>query len=150
MDQWESRGSHHFQTDILKQGYRLPFKNHPKLSRSPCVINEYRDTSKDGALSNSIEELLTKNTIEKAGKTRQLGILKPFVSSSKTREPLEASHRPKFAQPVLKRAKIQDGDSRINQILPQKGRMDHLHRPHGCLSSHPYPPTVQEVPQIPR
>ena len=29
VDQWESRGSHHFQTDILKQGYRLPFKNHP-------------------------------------------------------------------------------------------------------------------------
>ena len=87
--------------------------------------------------------------IERVKKNRQLGILQPSVSSSKTRELLEASHRPKLALPVLKHARIQDGDSRINQVLPQKGRMGHLHRPDGHLSSRPYPPTVQEVPQIP-
>ena len=34
----------------------------------------------------------------KGGKTRQLGNLQPSFSSSKTREPLEASHRPKLSQ----------------------------------------------------
>ena len=37
----------------------------------------------------------------KGGKARQFGILQPSLLSSKTRELLEASHRPKLTQPVL-------------------------------------------------
>ena len=32
--QWERRGAHSFQIGILKLGYRLPFKNHLRLSRT--------------------------------------------------------------------------------------------------------------------
>ena len=38
------------------------------------MISEYRDTSKDSALSNSIQDLLTKNVIERVEKPDSLGL----------------------------------------------------------------------------
>ena len=73
VEHWEQQGAHPFQLDLLRQGYRLPFRDHPKLSRTPCIHSEYNDADKDNALSTSILDLLTKNAIEKVNKQDSLG-----------------------------------------------------------------------------
>ena len=73
VEHWEKQGAHPFQLDLLRQGYRLPFRDHPKLSRTPCIHSEYNDTDKVNALSTSILDLLTKNAIEKVNKQDSLG-----------------------------------------------------------------------------
>ena len=71
--QWEQQGAHPFHLDILKQGYRLPFRDHPKLSRTPCIHSRYNEIDKDSALSSSILDLLAKNAIEEVNKQDSLG-----------------------------------------------------------------------------
>ena len=71
--QWEQHGAHPFHLDILKQGYRLPFRDHPKLSRTPCIHSGYNEIDKDSALSSSILDLLAKNAIEEVNKQDSLG-----------------------------------------------------------------------------
>ena len=71
--QWEQQGAHPFHLDILKQGYRLPFKDHPQLSRTPCIHSGYNKIDKDSALSSSILDLLAKNAIEEVNKQDSLG-----------------------------------------------------------------------------
>ena len=48
------KGSHPFQVDLIRQGYQLPFRDHPKLSRNPCIISGYIDIDKENALSTFI------------------------------------------------------------------------------------------------
>ena len=71
--QWEQQGAHPFHLDILKQGYRLPFRDHPKLSRTPCIHSGYNKIDKDSALSKFILDLLAKNAIEEVNKQDSLG-----------------------------------------------------------------------------
>ena len=52
--QWKIQGAHPFQVNLLKVGYRLPFKEHPKLSRTPCIVSGYSEVDKNNALSTSI------------------------------------------------------------------------------------------------
>ena len=73
INQWEQQGAHPFHLDILKQGYRLPFRDHPKLSRTPCIHSGNSEIDKDNALSTSILDLLAKNAIEKVNKHDSLG-----------------------------------------------------------------------------
>ena len=52
-------------------------------------------------------------------KTRQPGFLQSLVPGSKTREPLEASNRPKLSQQIPGHIKVQDGNARIHTSFPQ-------------------------------
>ena len=75
-------------------------------------------------------------------------ILQPSLPSSKTRQPLEASHRLEFAKQIPGHPKVQDGDPRVHTRFPQEVGMGHIHRSHRCLltcaNSHP----VSKIPQI--
>ena len=71
--QWEQQGAHPFYLDILKQSYRLPFRDHPKLSRTPCIHSGYNEIDKDSDLSTSILDLLAKNAIKEVNKQDSLG-----------------------------------------------------------------------------
>ena len=72
---------------------------------------------------------------------RKSGILQPSLPGSKTRQPLEASHRPKFTKQIPGHPKVQDGDPRVHTCLPQERGMGHIYRSHRRLltraNSHP-------------
>ena len=74
INEWEKQGAHPFHLDLLRLGYRLPFREHPKLSRTPCIISSYSEVDKNNALSTSIQNLLTKNAIEKVNREDSLGL----------------------------------------------------------------------------
>ena len=73
INEWEKQGAHPFHLDLLRLGYRLPFREHPRLSRTPCIISSYSDVDKNNALSTSIQSLLAKNAIEKVNREDSLG-----------------------------------------------------------------------------
>ena len=72
---------------------------------------------------------------------RKSGILQPSLPGSKTRQPLEASHRLEFTKHIPGHPKVQDGDPRVHTCLPQERGMGHIYRSHRRLltraNSHP-------------
>ena len=61
---------------------------------------------------------------------------------------MEASNRPKQAQHFSTGRKVQNGNSRVNQGLPDSRGMGIVGRPIGRLLSHPHPPKLKEIPKV--
>ena len=144
VEHWEQQGAHPFQLDLLRQGYRLPFRDHPKLSRTPCIHSEYNDADKDNALSTSILDLLTKNAIEKVNKQDSLGFYSRLFLVPKPGN----KWRPVIDLSSLNSLQVQDGNSRIYPHIAQTRRMGHLNRSVRCISTHPHSPSIKKVPQV--
>ena len=62
---WLSLGSNPRVVSILKDGYSLPFKVRPPLSRSPVIISHYSDLVKNKHLKESLQALIQKQAVEK-------------------------------------------------------------------------------------
>ena len=132
---------------ILKEGYTLPFRIRPNLSRTPTVISCYGNPHRNLKLLEALHQLMEKRhrTSSQKGLTR---FFQPTISSSKTRQPVAAHLRSKQSESFPQDRKIQDGDTGDHQNISPKGRMGYLHRLQGRLLPHSDTGTVQEVPQI--
>ena len=60
---------------------------------------------------------------------------------------MEASHRPKQAQHFSTRIKVQDGNSRVHQDLPDSRGVGIIDRYVGHLPTHPHPSKLKEIPK---
>ena len=106
-----------------------------RLQQTKCLVDCY-------------SRLTSQRRNRHRSKTRESGFLQSLVPGSKTRQPLEASNRPKLSQQILGHIEVQDGNSRIHTSFPQKERMGHLYRPHRRLPSHTHSPSVTQVPPV--
>ena len=79
---------------------------------------------------------------------KQSRVLQLTVPGPKTRQPLEASHRPQLSKQIPGHTKIQDGNPRVNTCLPQERRMGYIHRSDRHLPTCPYSYPVTKVPQV--
>ena len=61
---------------------------------------------------------------------------------------MEASHRPKQAQHFSTRRKVQNGNSRVHQDLPDSRGVGIVDRSVGHLPTHPHPPKLKEIPKV--
>ena len=61
---------------------------------------------------------------------------------------MEASHRPKQAQHFSTRRKVQNGNSRVHQDLPDSRGVGIIDRSVGRLATHPHPPKLKEIPKV--
>ena len=61
---------------------------------------------------------------------------------------MEASHRPKQAQHFSTRRKVQNGNSRVYQDLPDSRGVGIVDRSVGHLPTHPHPPKLKEIPKV--
>ena len=62
-----------WQTNIITNGYVLPFLSKPNLVRLPLILSEYKTLQKDQALADCIQSLLSKNAIERVENVKSLG-----------------------------------------------------------------------------
>ena len=133
-----NRGTHPFHLDILKQGYRLPFRDYPKLSRTPCIHSGYNEIDKDSALSTSILDLLAKNAIEEVNKQDSLGFYsrlflvpkpgnrwRPVIDLSSLNQYLTVS-KFKMETPESIRTSLRQGEW-VTSIDPQSRKFLRLH-----------------------
>ena len=61
---------------------------------------------------------------------------------------MEASHRPKQAQHFSTRRKVQNGNSRVHQDLPDSRGVGIIDRSIGHLPTHPHPSKLKEIPKV--
>ena len=61
---------------------------------------------------------------------------------------MEASHRPKQAQHFSTHRKVQNGNSRVHQDLPDSRGMGIVDRPVRRLPSHPHPSKLKEISKV--
>ena len=75
-------------------------------------------------------------------------VLQSPVSSPQASPTVEASHRLKQAQHFSTRRKVQNGNSRVHQDLPDSRGVGIVHRSVGRLPPHPHPPKLKEIPKV--
>ena len=73
LPEWEKHGSHRLITGLIRDGYKLPFRERPNLSRVPCIISSYAGFYKQNAFWTSIQDLLQKGAVEVIHTPESLG-----------------------------------------------------------------------------
>ena len=73
LPEWEKHGSHRLITGLIRDGYKLPLRERPNLSRVPCIISSYAGFDKQNALWTSIQDLLQKGAVEVVHTPESLG-----------------------------------------------------------------------------
>ena len=131
--------------NIITNGYVLPFLSKTNLVRFPLILSEYKARQKDQALATCIQSVKEHN--RKGGKCKIYRVLQSPVPSTQASPKVEASHRPKQAQHFLRR-KVQNGNSRVHQDLPDSRGMGIVDRPIRRLPSHPHPSKLKEIPKV--
>ena len=59
--------------NLIAEGYKLPFGEHPTLSRTPYITSGYADFNRQSALSTAIQDLLLKGAVDTIQKPDSLG-----------------------------------------------------------------------------
>ena len=70
---WESLGSSSKVVTTLREGYTLPFRFRPYLTRSPTVISNYHNPTKQSFLVEALYQLINKNAVEPVENQNSLG-----------------------------------------------------------------------------
>ena len=84
----------------------------------------------------------------KGGKCKISRVLQSPVSITRASPKVEAGHRPKQAQHFSTCRKVQNGNSRVHQDLPDSRGMGIVNRPIRRLPSHPHPSKLKEIPKV--
>ena len=84
----------------------------------------------------------------KGGKCKISRVLQSPVPSTQASPKVEASHRPQQAQYFSTRRKVQNGNSRVHQDLPDSRGVGIVDRSVGRLPTHPHPPKLKEIPKV--
>ena len=142
---WQTKKCSSNVLNIITNGYVLPFISKPSLDRFPLIQSEYKALQKDQALATCIQSLLSKNVIERVENVKSLGVLQSPVFSPQASPKVEASHRLKQAQHFSTCRKVQNGNSRVYQDLPDARGIGIVDRPFKHLPSHPHPPKLKEI-----
>ena len=84
----------------------------------------------------------------KGGKCKISRVLQSPVPTTQASPKVEASHRLKQAQHFSTCRKVQDGNSRVYQDLPDSRGVGIVDRSVGRLPTHPHPPKLKEIPKV--
>ena len=72
-EKWSELGSGPKVVQILREGYTLPFRTRPNLSRTPTVVSCYGNPHRNLKLLEALHQLTAKNAIERVHKQTSLG-----------------------------------------------------------------------------
>ena len=70
---WETLGSSPKLVTIVREGYTLPFRFRPHLTRSPTVVSNYHNPTKQSFLLEALSQLINKNAVEPVDNPNSLG-----------------------------------------------------------------------------
>ena len=76
-EKWEVLGSSPKVITILREGYTLPFRFRPNLTRSPTVISNYVNPQRQSYLLEALYQLTNKNCSQTVRKPKFTGFLQP-------------------------------------------------------------------------
>ena len=138
---WLSLGSNPRVVSILQEGYNLPFKMRPPLTRSPLVVSGYANPLKNSYLNKALQSLSQKRAI-------LTSLLQLVIPSPKTSKLVETYFSPKHLKLVPESGHFQNGNTRDHQALLAARRVGHVPGLQRCLFTHSHQSQVKEVPQV--
>ena len=124
----------------------IPFKT--KSGQIPSDSVRIQGPSKRPSSGHLYPVSSVKERNRKGGKCKISRVLQSPVSSPQASPKVEASNRLKQAQHLSTCRKVQNGNSRVHQDLPDPRGMGIVDRPVGRLPSHPHPPKLKEIPKV--
>ena len=89
-----------------------------------------------------------KERYRKGRKCKISRVLQSPVPSTQASPKVGASYRLKQAQHFSTRRKVQNGNSRVHQDLPDPRGVGIVDRSVGRLPAHPHPPKLKEIPKV--
>ena len=75
---WLDQGAGPKIVQILKEGYSLPFRIRPNLTRSPTVVSRYVNPHRNSCLLEALHQLIDKNAIDLVHNQTSLGFFNRF------------------------------------------------------------------------
>ena len=136
-EKWEALGSSPKVVTTLREGYTLTFRFRPHLTRSPTVISNYHNPTKQSFLVEALHQLINKNAVEPVQNQNSLG--------TQTQQPVETHPGPEHLEHLFKHRVVQDGDPRDNKNLPTGRGVGHINRLQRRILPHSNSQSVQEV-----
>ena len=124
----------------------IPFK--AKFGQIPSDPVRVQGPSKRPSPGHLYPVSPVKECNRKGGKYKISRVLQSPVPSTQSSPKVEASHRPKQAQHFSTRRKVQNGNSRVHQDLPDSRGVGIVDRSVGRLPTHPHPPKLKEIPKV--
>ena len=124
----------------------IPFK--AKLGQISSDSVRVQGPTKRPSLGHLYPVTPVKEHYQKGGKCKISRVLQSPVLSAQASPKVEASHRPKQAQHFSTRRKVQNGNSRVHQDLPDSRGVGIIDRSVGRLPAHPHPPKLKEIPKV--
>ena len=143
---WQNVGSNPRVVSILKEGYTLPFKQRPLLTRFPLVQNGYSSPTKNMYLKDDLISLLNKLAVEKVVVRLSLAFYNRLFLVPKQK--MEANLRSESSQFIPQHRHFQNGDSRDNPVVLGNRGVDHIAGLQRRILPHSHCPKVKKVSQV--
>ena len=146
---WLDLGANPIVVQILREGYHLPFRIRPKLTRNPTVISCYVNPHRNSYLVEALHQLIAKNAIEIVQIVPKIfRLLQPTISSSKTKQKVETYTGSEQTQSLPQGGEIQNGNPGNHQDFPPTRGVGHLNRLQGRLLPYTHTPEVLKISQV--
>ena len=124
----------------------IPFKT--QFGQIPSDSVRVQGPSKRPSTGHLYPISSVKERNRKGGKCKISRVLQSPVPITQASPKMEASHRPKQAQHFSTRKKVQNGNSRVHQDLPDSRGMGIVDRSVGRLPAHPHTSKLKEIPKV--
>ena len=141
-EKWEVLGLSPKVVPTLREGYTLPFRFRPNLTRSPTVISNYHNPAKQSFLLEALYQLVNKNTVQPV-EIKLTG--QPAIFGTRAQQPVETCPGPEHLEHLFEHRDVQDGNPRDHKNLPPSRGVGHIHRFQRSILPHTNSQSVQEV-----
>ena len=132
---WLTLGANPRVVSILREGYTLPFKIRPPLTRSPVIKSGYAHLGKRVGGRKTADKVLP-------------GLLQPSFSGAKTQQQVETYLGPQPPKLILETRHLQNGNTGNNKVVSPKRRMGNFAGFQRRLLSHFHQSEIPKVPQV--
>ena len=140
-EKWAALGISPKVISVLKEGYILPFRSRPYLTKKPTITSCYVDPRRNSYLLEALHQLLDKNAVKLVQNPQSLGFYNRLFLVHKTQQPVAPYLRSEQTEQFFENTVFQNGDPRDNTNLPPSRGVGHLHR----FQRHVLPHTVKPV-----
>ena len=138
-EKWAALGVSPKVLAVLREGYTLPFRFRPNLTRNPTITSCYVNPQRNSYLLEALHQLLT------SSKSTVPGFFQPVIPCTQTQQPVATYLGSEQTEQLLENAVIQNGDPRDYKDLPPGRGVGYVHRFQRRVLPHPNKQSVQEV-----